>query len=287
MRARKGGLHEHAGVDMRAGGGKAFAPQLPQGGEWGRKRYRQRLAALFRDAPAYEAYDAAQKALKQGNVRKARMLVDKAIRIQPKEAAFHLLKGGIYERTYNEARALKEYKLAANLNPGYYQPHLRLGLSLDSMGRRRQARIALANSVRLLKTAAALHRLGRYAWDEGDLVQAKAYFKQAAESDSNEGKAAYADLLRIDLPDNAGAYLDASLALDGNGQLQFLIQNNTPFPVGNIVVEVSDNSGSRRIRLNGVVRPKDRGVFNMGVRVTQQQIDNSGIRVVSARLAGM
>lgn len=279
-------ISDHPPSPERIAAAQAFLPQLPTGGEIGRKRYRQRLAALFQDASAYAAYDKAVKELKSGNFRKARTLADKAIRLQPKEALFHLLKGSTYERTYMEQRALSEYKLAARLNPGYYQPHLRLGLLLDSMGRRRQAKIALENSVRLLKTAAALHRLGRYALDDGNYDRAKGYFKQAIESGSNEGKAAFADLLRIDLPNNAGAYLDANITLDGNGQLQFVIQNNTPFPIGNIVVEASDNSGTKRIKLNGVAQPNSEAVFNTGVRATQQRIDNFSIAVVSARPAG-
>jgi len=280
-------LSSHPLTEERVANAKAFAAQFPPGGEWGRKRYRKRMAALFHDAPAYEAYDKARKAMKNNDVRTARSLVDKAIRIQPKEAAFHLLKGAIYERTYNEGRALREYKLAARLNPGYYQPHLKLGLLLDSLGRRQQARTALQNSVRLLKTAAALHRLGRYALDDGDYASARNYLKQAAESDSEEGKAAFAELLRFDLPANPGSYMDAGMTLNDNGVLVFMVSNNTPFPIGNVVVEVSDNTGSKRIRLNGVVPPNDSSAFNMGVRVSQQQIDNSTIRVVSARLAGM
>jgi len=72
----------------------------------------------------------------------------------------------------------------------------------------------------------------------------------------------------------------------GSGRLQFAIQNNTPFPVGNIVVEVSDNTGSRRMNLNGTVQANSELSFNMGAQATQQQIDNSSIAVVSARLAG-
>lgn len=279
-------LSDHPISTERVAAAKAFVPRLPAGGEWGHERYKKRMAALFHDTPAYDAYDKARKAMKKGDYRRARALVDEAIRMQPREAAFHLLKGGIYEHTYAEGRALSEYRLAAGLNPGYFQPHLRLGLLLDSMGRRRQARIALENSVRLLKTAAALHRLGCYAMDDGNYERARAYFKQAAASSSNEGRAAFADLLRMDLPSNAGAYLDAGMGLDGNGELVFTVANKTPFPIGNIVVEVSDNSGSKHIRLNGVVRPNGEGAFNMGVHVSQQQINNSSIRVVSARLAG-
>jgi len=280
-------LSDHPPSAERVAANRAFAAQLAQGGTTGRQAYHRRLAHLFQDAPGYAAYDKAGEALKKGDFGTARALADKAIAIEPKEALFHILKGRAMEGAYQGQKALDEYRQAARLNPGYYEAHLRLGLLLDSMGNRYQARQALENSVRLLRTAAALHRLGRYAQADGNMAQAKGYFRQAAESGSNEGRAAFADLLRIDLPGNAGAYLDASLALDSNGQIQFLVQNNTPFPVGGIVVEVSGITGSRRMRLNGVVQPNDQGIFNMGAQATQQQIDNSAIAVVSARLAGM
>ncbi|MDX8405741.1 MAG: M48 family metalloprotease [Mariprofundus sp.] len=280
-------LSDHPPSAERVAANRAFAAQLAQGGTTGKQAYHRHLAHLFRDASAYAAYDKAGEALKAGDFGKARDLANKAIAIEPKEALFHILKGRAMEGAYQGQKALDEYRQAAHLNPGYYEVHLRLGLLLDAMGNRYQARQALENSVRLLQTAAALHRLGRYAQADGNLAQAKGYFRQAAESGSNEGKAAFADLLKLDLPGNASAYLDASLSLDGNGQLQFLIRNNTPFRVGNIVVEASDNSGSKRMGLNGVVQPNSQETFNMGVQATQQQIDNSNIVVISARLAGM
>jgi len=280
-------LSDHPPSAERVAANRAFAAQLPTGGKSAHDEYHQRLAILFRDAPAYAVYDKAQEALKKGDFKTAQALAAKAIRKEPKEALFHVLKGRAMEHMYMGKQALNEYRKAAQLNPGYYESHLRLGLLLDAMGNRYQAKQALENSVHLLKTAAALHRLGRYAQIDGNYAQAKGYFKQAAESGSSEGKAAFADLLRIDLPNNAGAYLDSSLALDGNGQIQFVIQNNTPFPVGNIVVEVSDNTGSRRFSLHGVIQPNNEFTFNMGVQASQQQIDNTSIAVVSARLAGM
>ena len=278
-------LADHPPSAERLVANRTFVAQLPAGGRLAHEEYHRRLATLFRDAPGYADYDKAGEALKAGDFKKAQALADKAIAIEPKEALFHLLKGRAMEGMYMGRKALNEYRNAARLNPGYYESHLRLGLLLDSMGNRYQAKQALENSVRLLKTAAALRLLGSYALANGNVAQAKGYFRQAAESGSGEGKAAFADLLKLDLPNNAGAYLDSSLALDGNGQIQFMIRNNTPFPVGNIVVEVSDNTGNRRFGLNGVLQPNSEAPFNMGAQATQQQIDNSSITVLSARLA--
>jgi len=276
---------DHPPSAERVAANRATAAHLPAGGKLAHDEYHRRLATLFRDAPAYAAYDKAGKALKAGNFKKARVLADKAIGIEPKESQFHVLKGRAMEHLHMKQKALNEYQQAVRLNPGYYETNLRLGLLLDSMGKRNQARKALENSVHLLKTAAALRRLGRYAKADGNTTRARAYFSQAAQSGSHEGKAAFADLLRIDLPDHAGDYLASRLMLDRNGRLLLLIRNKTPFPMGNIVVMVNDNTGSRRLRLNGIVQASGQTAFNMGVQATQKQIDHSSIRVVSASLA--
>lgn len=159
-------------------------------------------------------------------------MVEKAIAIEPKEALFHILEGRLLGRAYRGQNALEEYKLGARLNPAYYESHQRLGILWDAMGNRYQTKQALENSVRLLKTAAALRRLGRYALFDGDVEKAKDYLKHAAERGGRKGRAAFAELLRLYLPNNAGAYLDAGLALNDQGELLFVVKNHTPFPSG-------------------------------------------------------
>ena len=170
------------------------------------------------------------------------------------------------------------------MNPGYYAPHLKLGLLLDAMGNRYQAKQALENSVHLLKTASAMQRLGRYALADGNTSLARQYLSQAAGSNTPDGKKAYAELLSFDLPVNAATYLDVAMQLDGNNRLQFVIRNKTPFPVDNIVLQASDNSGSKQLRMNGVIQGNSQSIFQMNAQVTQQQINNSSVTIVIARL---
>lgn len=277
-------LSTHPPSAERLKANRDFAAQLPQTGIVGREIYHRRLAHLFHDAPAYEFYDKANELFKKGNLNGSLALVNKAISLEPNEALFHILKGKLLQHLYQTSKALTEYRRAVQLNPDYYEGHLRLGLLWDALGNRYQAKEALENSLRLLKTAAALRRLGNYALLEGDIERAREYLREAAKNPGKEGRRALADLLKIELPRNARAYIKAELSRDNNGQLQFIIKNTTPFAVNNIVVEVSDNSGSKRIALRGIVQPNSESIFNMGVYVTQEQINNSAIVAISARL---
>ncbi len=277
-------LADHPPSADRVAANRAFATQLPAG-KTGRDEYRRRLSHLFKTAPAYAAYDEGVKAIKKNNFRKARALAEKAIRIEPQEAQFHLLRGSALEQTYKGNAALAEYRKAVHMNPGYFEPHLRLGLLLDAMGNRYQAKQALENSVKLMKTASAMQRLGRYALVDGNQILADKYLSETAGSNTPDGKKAYADLLRFDLPANAAAYLDVGMRVDANSRLQFVIRNKTPFPVSNIVLQASDNSGSKQISMNGIIQGNSQSLFQMNAQVTQEQINNSSVRVISARLA--
>ncbi|MDX8390513.1 MAG: hypothetical protein R8M38_08490, partial [Mariprofundaceae bacterium] len=247
--------------------------------------YHHRLSSLFKAAPAYAAYDEGIKAIKAKNYNKARSLAEQAIRIEPREAQFHVLKGSALEKTYQGKAALAEYRQAASMNSGYFEPHLRLGLLLDAMGNKYQAKQALENSVRLLKTAPAMHRLGRYALNDGNTNLARKYLSEAAGSNTPDGKTAYADLLRFDLPANAGNYLNANAQMDENSILHFVIQNKTPFAVSNVIVLVSDSSGSQRLNANGIIKGNGHLIVPTRAKVTQDQINNIRIKVLSAKLA--
>ena len=262
----------------------SFSQELPAGGILGRDEYKQHLAHLRKSAPAYASYEAAKKAFKEGDFKKALALTDQAIVLEPKEALFYVVKGKAMEAMKMKGPAAEEYRQAVQLNPDYYEGHLSLGLLLDSQGKGTQARVALEKSASLLKTDAALRRLGGYALQEGNTLQAKDYFRQAAASGTDEGKAAFADLLRLDLPGNAATYLGTGLAADEKGQLLIIVQNNTPFPVGNTVVNIRSSKGSRNITLPGVIQPKSRSAFNTGENVTAQQLQSYAVGVISARL---
>ena len=277
-------LSDHPPSEERVAANKAFVQQLPAGGEIGYKAYHRRLAGLFKAAPAYAAYDKGKQALQDKEYKKALQLANQAISIEPNEALFHVLKGSALEQNHKKNAAITQYQKAAALNPGYFAPHLKLGLLLDSVGKRQQAQQALKKSVKLLKTASALFVLGRYAKDHGDVQLAKQYFEQAAQGGGTAGTAAYADLLRVDLPVNASNYIASKMVVNDSGQLDFVVKNNTPFPIGNIILELREGTNRKRIPLQGVVNGNTQDIYPTGVAVTQQDVNNASVRAVSATL---
>ena len=263
---------------------RAFASQLPAGKN-GRDEYHQRLASLFKVAPAYAAYDEGQKAIKAKDYHKARAMAERAIRIEPREAKFHLLRGSALEHGRNSRAALAAYRQAVNLSPTYYEPHLRLGLLLDGMGHRYQAKQALENSVRFLKSASALQRLGSYALADGNSNLARQYLREASASNSPDGQKAYAELLGFDLPANAGNYLTAQVSLSADNRLQYVIRNNTPFPISNVIIQSNEPSGSKRLSMNSAIPGYQKSTLLTNRQLTQEELYNFSVNVISASLA--
>lgn len=277
-------LSTHPPSQERVDSARAFAATLPAGNA-GKQVYHQRLANLFKAAPAYADYDNGMKAIKAGDYSKALTLADRAIGIEPKETQFYLLKGEALEKSHQGQQALVSYRTAANMNPGYFEPHLRIGLLLDAEGMRNQARPELERSLALLKTAPALHRLGRYALVDGNMPLAKTYLGEAAASDTDEGKVAYEELLRFDLPANPAAYVDAGMRLDANNRLQYVISNKTPFAVTGVVFEVAGPRGGGRLNANGTIAGKQQLIVPTQVQVTPEELQAMRVRIVAARLA--
>ncbi len=277
-------LADHPPSADRVVANKEFAGKLPVGGKLNHDIYHQRLDHLFQVAPAYTAYDSGQKALQEKHYKKALQLANRAIAIEPGEALFHVLKGKAFERSHNKNASIIQYQKAVMLNPNYYAGHLKLGLLLDSEGNHKQAKKSLEKSVKLLKTASALFILGRYAQDSGNTKLAKSYFEQAAQDGGTAGKAAYTNLLRVDLPVNTSNYIHSSMVLNSNSQLDFEVKNTTPFPIGKIVLEVREGANRKRIPLRGVIDGNSKDTYPTGVAITQQDLNNASVKAVSAQL---
>lgn len=270
----------HPPSQERIDSNRTYAASLPEGKE-GRTDFHRRLAGLLQDAPAYAAYNAGIKAMEAGQFTQALGLADKAIGIEPGESQFYLLKGAALERDGRKKQALQAYRQARDRNPGYFEPHLRLGLLLDDEGMRNQAKPELEQSLALLKTAPALHRLGRYAQADGNLLLAKDYFSAAAGSDTKEGKVAFEDLLRMDLPANPAAYVVTGMRLDTNSRVQYVITNKTPFAITGVVFEVA----GRRLSAKGTIEGKQQRIISTQVQATPEELQSIQIKTVAARLA--
>ncbi len=227
----------HPPSNERVEKNRETAQALPDG-DVGTERYQQRIAALTRSKPAYDAYDKGRKALNDGKPDEALALVDEALKIEEREGHFHALKGDIrfQQKRYRAAR--NNYTNAVNRNPEFFYYYLQRGLVNERLGDDPGAKADLEASIKLLPTASAYNALGNIAQRGGNIAEAKEYYRAAAGSGSNVGKAALESLMELDLPENPGAYLRAQTALDQAGYLYVQVNNPTPVPVTDIGIGI-------------------------------------------------
>ncbi|MCO6413577.1 MAG: M48 family metalloprotease [Thiogranum sp.] len=280
----------HPPSQERVENNRKDAAALPEGGETGKERYRQKIARLIETKPAYEAYDKARKAAKDGKTAEARSLVSKAISIEPREGHFHSLLGDIAQGEKNYRAALDHYNRAISLNDGFFYYYLKRGLVNDQLDRRSAARSDLQRSVEMLPTANAYHALGNIARAENDLREAKAWYAKAADTNSPAGQAALGALVELDLADNPSKYIGIRHGLSRSGNIILEISNPTPRDVTDLVVLVQYPDASGRMRqvsdrLQGRLKAGQKQTLELNLAVDPKQAGRirSGIR--SARIA--
>ncbi|MCC5867292.1 MAG: M48 family metalloprotease [Gammaproteobacteria bacterium] len=227
---------------------QATAAELPPGGEHGRERYEQRTARLRAQKPGHDAIDAGRKALAEREFDTALAQAEQAIALLPEEAHGHALRGDIARLQLRPADALGDYSRAIELDPTFFYFTLQRGLARIEVGDWAGAGEDLASSVERLPTVPAFHGLGRVAEQRGDLEEAKSHYRRAAGAASPEGQAALRALLRLDLPDNPGEYLELRHGIDGQGQLVLEISNPQPVAVTGLVVQLRYRDAAGRVR---------------------------------------
>ncbi len=280
----------HPASQERLQNNAELAAQLGKGGILGRERYQQMMAHLNRTAPAYDAYDQAQKALSEGKSKEARALIGKAISIEPKEGHFYSLLGDIDFQNKSYATARRQYDKAISLNEAFFYYYLRRGLSHEQLNNDQQARADLERSTQLLPTANAYNALGNLARKAGDLTAAKEYYSAVARHSSPAGEAALASLVAIDLADNPERYLELKNVSDSLGRWIIQVSNPTPRAVSGLVLEIEYPAGNgelRRVRqrLQGVLAAGQTQRLSTGVIISPQQIRRYSSRIVEASLA--
>jgi len=234
---------------------KLFAELGKPGGKLGEQRYRKAIARLLRTKPAYDAYDKARLAFKEKQFDKALALVDRAIEVEPEEAAFHTLHGEIHAAKGNQKTALRSYDKAMALNPGYYKVSLARGLLHREMNNTQAAREDLTRSRELLPTANGEYALGLLERDAGNMQDAVAHFRNAAKVDSAVGRAA-ADLLRkMQQPLSRSAvsgtvhltgpvdWVQTGLSLNRNNKLVLSLRNTGAKTVRDVQVVLLERRG--------------------------------------------
>src|SRR5690606_19384927 len=186
------------------------AERLGPGGTLGQQAYAARIAPLNKIAPAYERLEQAMTAARKKDFAKAETLTREAVKMVPDEGRFHEFLGELALAQDKPEEALSHYAKAIDLNPDYFGSYLGAGIAKYETGDKTQAEEWLRKSSELLPTAPAAYYLGEIARERGDRAQAMQYFRSAASSDSQLGQRAAREFVRMDLPQNPGAYVAAT-----------------------------------------------------------------------------
>lgn len=284
----------HPPSQKRVADNKLTLEKMGAGGYWGKTEYAQIVAKLMATKPAYDAYDAGVKALKEKDVAKAKKLAKKALSLEPREARFQELLGDAAMFEKKPKAALGFYNKAIKLQPGYFKPHVQGGIALFKLGRKAEAEEYLTKSNALLPTAPSHYLLGKMAEERGDIKLALKNYGVAADSKSVIGQQSTADYLRLDFPNHPEKYLKTAAQADNNGELYAVVHNPTPLDVSRVTVRVVQYSAetgravgqSRALRLRNGVASKKTNEIRVGVRVkTPQEARLFKVVIEDAQLA--
>lgn len=253
---------------------RSTAAGLPTGGDNGRARYQQKIQALMRRKPAYDAYDQAMQAAARDQFPSARKHLDRALALEPGESLFHVMDGDLKEREGQHKSALAAYNRAIERYNGFFYHHLRRGNLHYEMGQASAARKDLDRSIELLPTTRAHYLLGNLDRDAGNRQAAIYHYRTAAQSDSETGRLAERELILMDAQANPSKYVASGGAADANGRVYCLLRNQTRSPVSEIRVAaqfIDDGGTTRETRKThaAVLQPAEQGSVAMGWKTSQ------------------
>jgi predicted Zn-dependent protease len=256
-------------------------------------QYVAAVAPLKKLQPAYDKHHEAELAVQKKDFDGARKLAREAIELYPREGRFHQLLADIELSQKRHDAALPHYRKAIELNPDYFASYLGGGIAQLRTGNRSEAEQWLKKSTELLPTAPAAYFLGEIAKQKGDMNTAINYFRSAAESNSPYGQRASAELIRADLPRNAGNYVATAGRLDASGRLVLIVENRSGVPLTAIqVTPVLIDGAGRVVReaspviIREVIGPNQRTAGDAGVGALRpEQLGQVRFRVDGARIA--
>ncbi|MDK9703561.1 MAG: M48 family metalloprotease [Sulfuritalea sp.] len=263
----------HPPSQERVDANRKMAASLPGNLFRGEDVYKRKLAFLIKSKPAYAAHDEGRKALDKDPAQ-ALAKADQAIRLEPREAMFHALRGDALRKLGRAAEAEHEYGEAIKRNDDYYAYYLNRGITRNHLGNKPGAQADLERANALLPTAAAHYMLGNLAQGANDRAKAIEHFRLAADSDSEVGKRAGASLARLDLPRNPGNYVQVVPVADNSGNLGLRVTNRSPVALRNLRVAGGVQNGSfyREYSLSGTLAPGQSVVVAMGARLAELNV---------------
>ena len=266
----------------------ATAQRLPKGGVVGQREYQQAMASLFKTEDGYKAHDQARQALKSGNVNKANTLLNRAMRIKPREPLFHTLAGDIALARNNTRAAKASFDKAISLNQNYFYNYVQRGRIHEAQNNTAAAQADFARSLRLLPTATAQLGLGKIAQASGNTQVARRYFAMAAQAGNSQGQAARQALsgLQPETKNTLNSKLLVRQGLSRQGDFIIEVVNQTANPVSNIRLGVTmGNRAQRTMNLKKTIAPGGRELIRTGRKMTQAQANQVNVVVLGASSA--
>lgn len=267
-------LQSHPPSQSRVSDNIKTMKKLPEGGVSNEKQYRKAIARLLKTKPAYDSLDSAAKAFKEGELKKARSLVNKAIKIEPREPLFYSALGDLEREQKKYKNAKKWYDKAISLNDQFYYYYLRRGETNKITKNFAAAKRDLQRSYKLLPTSDAKALLGDVANLTNDRAGAIEAWSIAAKSNDAAGKYALGRLAEVDAGKNPSKYISAKPGLSSKGTLAVRLTNRTPVAMKNVAFAVhQSNTGSRiQRKVPGVIDPGKAVVIDTGIKIKQETL---------------
>ena len=228
----------HPPSKERVDANRVTAKTLPESGELGTQRYKDKIAHLIQTKDAYDALDKGDKALSEGKTQEALALAQQAILGEPKEGHSHALIGDVYMKQQQYQNALTSYNKAVALNSEFFYFYAQRGLTKQKLGDQQGARGDLERSTKLLPTATALNALGNMSLAQGNRQKALGYFRDAATSNSEPGRQAAQSFVRLDMRGNPNNHIRTRVNLNKKRFVVITVSNPTPIPVRDVKIKI-------------------------------------------------
>lgn len=167
------------------------------GGYRGEEIYQRRISTIKKLKPAYDAHDKAMKLASEGEFKAALEQIDKAIKLESREAMFFALRGRIHSSMDNPDRAKADFDKAVSLYPEMFQYQLYNGLNELELNNLTAARDRLQKANQVVPTSIAYLRLGDIARQQGQRKDAVANYSKAAEAGGDIGEEAKRKLAEL------------------------------------------------------------------------------------------
>lgn len=264
------------------------AESLPPGGETGADRYQRMMAKTEAAVPAYEAYDEGREALAEEKTALALDKAGQAIERLPEEGHFYALRGDarLLEKQFGEA--IEDYDAAIARRDDFFYYYLQRGRAYERTGNKDAAVRDLEKSLTLLPTAPAHYMLGTIAASRGNRAQAMEHFQVVAEGEGAVAQQARESIVRLDIANNPGNYVQRRCDVDAEGTLLVSVRNATSVRITDVTIEVAYPDGSGRIRrlqrnVNRTLDPGHVVVVPTGLGPYTAGVDCPA-RIVSARV---